>query len=103
MAGPAIMAPMYIIAIGWLYVIFMMALTEASIVAGVATFFFYGLLPTALILYLGGSKVRRQRRAWQELQEAKRQEALAGQPSASGVAGDQLPGQPDGKDTQADQ
>lgn len=93
------MAPMYIIAIGWLYVIFMMALTEASIVAGVATFFFYGLLPTALILYLGGSKVRRQRRAWQELQEAKRQEALA----ASAVAGDQLPGQPDGKDAQADQ
>lgn len=103
MVPPAIMAPMYIIAIGWLYVIFMMALTEASIVAGVATFFFYGLLPTALILYLGGSKVRRQRRAWQELQETRRQEALAGQLSASAVAGDQLPGQPDGKDTQADQ
>lgn len=83
---------MYIIAIGWLYVIFMVAITEASIVAGVVTFIFYGLLPTALILYLGGAKVRRQRRAWREQQAAR-----------SAVAGDDLPGQPDGKNTQADQ
>ncbi|HET7776238.1 MAG TPA: hypothetical protein VFK74_07720 [Azospira sp.] len=87
---------MYIIAIGWLYVTLMMALTEASIVAGVFSFLFYGLLPTALILYLGGAKVRRQRRAWQEQQAAR-------QAAQSAVAGDQLPGQPDGKDAEADQ
>lgn len=53
---------MYIIAIGWLYVTFLMAFTEPGIVAGVATFLFYGLLPVAILMYLGGGRARRQRR-----------------------------------------
>lgn len=50
---------MYIIAIAWLYVAFMMALTEHSITAGVATFLFYGLFPLALFLWLVGTPQRK--------------------------------------------
>lgn len=52
---------MYIVAIGWLYVTVLMALTESSVVAGVLTLLFYGLLPTALLLWLFGGPVRRRR------------------------------------------
>lgn len=50
---------MYIVAIGWLYVVLMMALAETSIVAGVMTFFWYGLMPLALLLWLIGTPHRR--------------------------------------------
>jgi hypothetical protein len=42
---------MHMIALGWLWVVFMMAITEKNLVAGVMTFVFYGLVPTALFLY----------------------------------------------------
>ena len=54
---------MYIIAIGWLWVALMMAITEANLVAGVLSFTFYGLLPCLLLLWLLGTPARRQRRA----------------------------------------
>jgi hypothetical protein len=53
---------MHLVAIGWMYVVFMMSITEETIVAGVMTFLFYGLIPVAIILYLGGSRRRRIRR-----------------------------------------
>jgi len=53
---------MYIIAIAWLYVVLLMALTEPSWVAGVATFFFYGVLPLSVLLYLLGTPQRRRNR-----------------------------------------
>ncbi len=46
---------MYIIAIAWLYVAFLMAVSETSLVAGVMTFIFYGLLPCALLLWILGA------------------------------------------------
>ena len=73
---------MYLVAIGWIYVVFMMSITETSVVAGVATFVFYGLVPVAIILYLGGTRRRRLKRQMEE--ELKRtalnssQETLAG-------------------------
>ena len=54
---------MYIIPIGWLWVAFMMAITEPGVVAGLLTFLFYGLLPCGLLLYLLGTRARRRRRA----------------------------------------
>lgn len=57
---------MYIIAIGWLYVTLLVAATEGTIVAGVISFLFYGLLPCAVIIWMSGSKVRRQRQAYRE-------------------------------------
>ena len=53
------MANMYIIAIGWIYVTLLMAMTEANMVAGVLTFCFYGLAPLALFLWLFGTPQRR--------------------------------------------
>jgi len=57
---------MYIIAIGWLYVTLLVAVNEASVIAGIISFLFYGLLPCGLLLWISGSKVRRQRRAYRE-------------------------------------
>lgn len=57
---------MYIVAIGWLYVILMMALTEPGIVAGLLTFTFYGLAPLALFLWLAGTPARRRRASAKE-------------------------------------
>lgn len=53
---------MYIVAIGWLYVTLLMAMTESSVIAGIASFLFYGLCPTALLLWLGGFRARRRKR-----------------------------------------
>lgn len=50
---------MYIVAIAWLYVTLMMALTEPSVTGGVLTFLFYGLFPCALFLWLIGTPQRR--------------------------------------------
>ncbi len=54
---------MYIVAIAWLFITLMMAITEKSAVAGVLTFVFYGLAPCALLLWLMGTPHRRRRRA----------------------------------------
>ena len=57
---------MHIIAIGWLYVTVLVAANEPTIIAGIISFSFYGLLPCGLLLWISGSKVRRQRRAYRE-------------------------------------
>ncbi len=54
---------MLIVAIAWIYVVGLMALTETSIVAGIMTFFFYCVLPLAILFYLTGSKRRARKRA----------------------------------------
>ncbi|HEY9398213.1 MAG TPA: hypothetical protein VIQ28_11380 [Burkholderiales bacterium] len=53
---------MYIIAIAWLYVTILMAVTEPSLVAGLATFFFYGLAPLLLFWYIVGAPTRKRRK-----------------------------------------
>jgi hypothetical protein len=53
---------MYIVAIAWLYVALMMAITEPSLIGGVLSFLFYGLLPLALLLWLFGGPARRRAR-----------------------------------------
>ncbi len=60
---------MHIAAVGWIYVTLMMAITEETVVAGIMTFFMYGVLPTLLIIYVGGTGQRRRRRE-QERQRA---------------------------------
>jgi Mg2+/citrate symporter len=64
---------MYIIAIAWIYVALMMAITEASIVAGLMTFLFYGVLPVSIIVYVMGTGGRKRKR---RAQEAQRQEEM---------------------------
>jgi hypothetical protein len=58
---------MYLIAIGWIYVVLMVALVEAlsstgTVVGAVFTFVLWGLLPLAIVLYLLRTPARRRER-----------------------------------------
>jgi len=55
--------PVYIVAIGWLYVVVMMALTETSFLSGVMTLIGYGIIPLGLFLWIAGTPQRRRRAA----------------------------------------
>ncbi|RQO33305.1 hypothetical protein DBR37_13925 [Herminiimonas sp. KBW02] len=72
---------MYIVAIAWIYVVFMMAITETSVIAGIMTFLLYGVLPVAIILYVMGSGRRKRKRYAQEMQ--RREELLRRQEEAA--------------------
>lgn len=55
---------MYLIAIAWMYVVLMMSVAEATnangtVLGAIVTFFLYGLLPLALVVYLMQSPARR--------------------------------------------
>jgi hypothetical protein len=58
---------MHLIAIGWLYVVLMMALAEAlssqgTVLGAVITFVLYGLIPLGLVLYIVATPARRRAR-----------------------------------------
>ena len=53
---------MLIVAIAWIYVVGLMALTEPSVVAGIVTFLFYCVLPLGTLMYIAGSGGRKARR-----------------------------------------
>lgn len=57
---------MLIVAIAWIYVVGLMALTEPSIIAGIVTFLFYCVLPLSTLLYIAGSGRRKARRRAEE-------------------------------------
>lgn len=65
---------MYIVAIAWLYVTLMMAITEPSLAGGLLSFLFYGVLPCALFLWLFGTPQRNRNKS------AKIAEDSAGEP-----------------------
>lgn len=82
----------HLIVIGWLYVVVMMAVAEATasngtVLGAVFTFLLYGIAPVALVVYLLGAPGRRKALRARELaaQEAARQ-AAAG-PSRAPDAG----------------
>jgi membrane protein implicated in regulation of membrane protease activity len=62
---------MYLLIIGWMYVVLMMAVSEAtssqgSLLGAFFTFLLYGLLPLSIVLYLVGTPSRRAKRRAQE-------------------------------------
>jgi len=59
-----------IIVIGWLYVTVLVAANEPTIISGIISFAFYGLLPCSLLIYFAGSRVRRERRRFREMKAA---------------------------------
>ncbi len=61
--------PTYIIAIAWIYVTLLMALTEESVLAGVLTLSLYGIAPLLLTLWLFGAPERCRRRLRREAEE----------------------------------
>ncbi|EGF33366.1 hypothetical protein IMCC9480_503 [Oxalobacteraceae bacterium IMCC9480] len=61
---------LYLVAIAWVYVVLLMAMTEVSFIAGLMTFFFYCAFPLSVILYVMGSPQRKRKR--QAAEKAKR-------------------------------
>ncbi|MFZ6774196.1 hypothetical protein ACO0LB_15925 [Undibacterium sp. SXout7W] len=84
----------YIVAIAWIYVVLLMALTEPSITAGVMTFLFYCVFPLTILLYL--------MRAPQRKRALKRNEAAPQHLSHISEFDDQTPS-PDTPSNAADQ
>lgn len=83
---------MYLVAIGWIYVVLMMAVAEAtssngSLVGAFFTFLLYGLMPLSLVIYLMRTPDRRkERRAKEAAEEAAAKAAASITPDTSGHA-----------------
>jgi hypothetical protein len=92
---------MYIIVIGWLYIIVLMAATEKNLVAGVLTLVFYGLAPVALFLWIFGSPARRRAEARKRLPQQEMEQRPFD--SAGAVVVGDLLGDVDRGDTKPDQ
>ena len=67
---------MHIAAVGWIYVVLMMSIVEESLVAGIMTFFLYGVLPVTIILYIGGTGKRRRRREQEHQRKMQEQQQM---------------------------
>lgn len=70
---------MYLLLIGWLYVVLMMAVVEAvspqgTVLGAVITLLLYGALPISILMYIGGTPARR-RAEQAQLEEEARQAA----------------------------
>lgn len=57
---------MYLIAIAWLYIAILAAISDTTVVGGVLTFVFFGLAPLALFLWLFGTPARHRRQRAEE-------------------------------------
>lgn len=81
---------MYLVAIAWMYVVVMMSVAEATapngtVLGAIITFFFYGVLPCAILMYLMGTPMRRKAiraKEQAELEQLRAQIAASGQPNA---------------------
>lgn len=93
---------MWIVAIAWMFVVVLMTVAEAvspvgSVLGAIATFFFYGVGPLSLVMYLLGTPMRRKARRAAEAAEHAASMAAVVQPDAGGLApGD--PVAPEGKE-----
>ncbi len=82
---------LYLVAIGWMYVVLLMAVVEAlspkgSVLGAILTFVFYGVLPLAILLYILGTPARKR-----ALRAREAAAVSAPQPDGSGhAAGDTI-------------
>lgn len=89
---------MYLVVIGWLYVVLMMSVAEASNTTGsllgaIVTFFLYGLLPVALVVYLMRAPQRRKAaKAREAAEDAERRANAPPSDSTQPDAGGHSPG-----------
>ena len=79
---------MYLIAIAWMYVVLMMSVAEATnangtVLGAIVTFFLYGLLPLALVVYLMQAPARRKAIKAREALERETARAANGELSGS--------------------
>jgi hypothetical protein len=75
---------MLIVAIAWIYVVGLMALTEPSVVAGIVTFLFYCVLPLGTLMYIAGTGKRKARRRAAELAAHEAKQAAQTQTGVKG-------------------
>jgi uncharacterized iron-regulated membrane protein len=76
----------YLVVIGWLYVVMMMAVAEATnttgtVLGAMVTFLLYGVLPIVLVIYLMRTPQRRKERKAREAAEDQAQRTVAAQPT----------------------
>jgi biotin transporter BioY len=76
---------MHIAAVGWIYVVLMMSIVEESFVAGIMTFFLYGVLPVTIIIYIGGTGKRRRRREQERQREMQEQQQMVQEDKREGA------------------
>lgn len=70
---------MWIVAIAWMYIVVLMAATESSVLGGVLTLLFYGVLPLSLLSYFFGAKGRRARHQ-ERVEKIRRRSREGGEP-----------------------
>ena len=75
---------LYLIAIAWIFVVLMMAITESSAIAGIMTFIGYCVIPLSLVLYILSSSARKRkiRAEYAERQALARQAATEAKANA---------------------
>jgi len=76
---------MHIAAVGWIYVVLMMSIVEESFVAGIMTFFLYGVLPVTIIIYIGGTGKRRRRREQERDRKMQEQQQMVQEDKREGA------------------
>jgi hypothetical protein len=71
---------MYLVAIGWIYVVLLMSVAEATssngtVLGALITFVLYGVLPLSLLMYIMGTPGRKRALRQKELAERERSPA----------------------------
>ncbi len=90
---------MYLVAIAWMYVVVMMSVAEATaangtVLGAIITFFLYGVLPCAILMYLMGTPMRnraRHKREMAELEELRAKAGLGDPDAGSEAPADAIP------------
>ena len=96
---------MHLVTIGWIYVVLMMAIVEATsdhgtVHGALVTFLLYGLLPMSIVLYVMGTPARRRRRQAADAAAAEGTAERAAAGAADGATAAPAPPsahQPDGR------
>jgi hypothetical protein len=78
---------MYIVFLGWIYVVLMMAVAEAmstqgTVLGAVFTFLFYGVLPLSIVMYVMATPQRRRARLAAERAADRAAESARSEPAA---------------------
>lgn len=98
---------MNLVVIAWLYVVLMMSVAEATnttgtVLGALVTFVLYGLVPMALVVYIGGTPARKRAIRAREAAEQQARQAAAAQ-QATAAAAHAISLQPDeGREAPAD-
>jgi uncharacterized membrane protein YccC len=94
---PTSMPFIFLVIVGWIYVVLMMSLAEAthangSVVGAVFTFLLYGVAPVALVTYIMLTPARKRAIRKREADEQAARDAASGQPGGGGeTAADAVP------------